>query len=223
MATSLGRYLGASLVCILLAPVAMAGPLATDPAAIPGWTGSTPFAGTNASLSHTVNAVVDFAVYAPGQFSTSLALGNPADISGGTQYIYAYEMFRTGNDADLAALTINLVPNAVPNNSTLAGFNTTTPEGGPAPLSANFVPGTIGLPRQSVRWNYVPAISGNGHSAILLFASPYGPQFLNATVGGTFTTAALALLPTPVPEPATGLLALLGIGLLISVHRLRRR
>ncbi len=218
MATRLGRYLGASLVCILLAPVAMAGPLATDPAAIPGWKGSSPFSGTNASVTNTVNAIVDFAVYAPGQFSTSVALGNPVDVSGGTEYIYAYEMFRSGEDAGLSALSINLVPNAVPLASTYVGHIATTPEGGIAPISSNFV----GL-KQSVRWNFIPALAGNTHSDILFFASPYGPQWLNATVGGTFTTAALALLPTPVPEPATGLLALLGIGLLFGVNRLRRR
>ena len=87
MATSLGRFLGACLVCALLAPATHAGPLSTDAAAIPGWTGSTPFSGTNGSASNTVNAVVDFAVYAPGQFSLSAALGNPGDITGGTQYI----------------------------------------------------------------------------------------------------------------------------------------
>jgi hypothetical protein len=222
MATSLGRFLGACLVCALLAPATHAGPLSTDAAAIPGWTGSTPFSGTNGSASNTVNAVVDFAVYAPGQFSLSAALGNPVDISGGTQYIYAYEMFRTGEDAGLSALSINLVPNAVPDNSTLVGHNATTPELGIAPISSNLIPGGV-VPKQSVRWNFIPAIGGANHSDILLFASPYGPQMLNATVGGTFTTAAMALLPTPVPEPAGGLLALLGFGCLFSVYRLGRR
>jgi len=222
MATSLGRFVGALLICALLVSAAFAGPLSTDAAAIPGWTGSTPFSGTNGSASNFVNAVVDFAVYAPGDFSTSAVLGNPADFSGGFQYIYAYEMFRTGEDANLSALSINLVPNAVPDNSTLVGHIATTPEGGIAPISSNLIPGGI-VPKQSVRWNFIPAIAGSGHSDILIFASPYGPQMLNATVGGTFTTAAMALLPTPVPEPTSGLLALLGFCFAFGVYRLGRR
>ncbi len=109
MSTTLGRCCCAIVVAMLLASTADAGPLATDAAAIPGWTGSTLFSGTNAGNTHTVTAIVDFAVYAPGDFSLSAALGNPTDVSGGTQYIYAYEVFREGLDANIASLTVSLI------------------------------------------------------------------------------------------------------------------
>ncbi len=222
MATSLGRLFGAAVICLSMAVVALAGPLTTDPFAIPGWQGSTVFSGTNGAATHTVDAIVDFAVYAPGDFSLSAALGNPTDISGGTQYIYAYEVFRQGTDADISSLSVALVPGAVPDNTTLVGHDPTTPEGGIAPVSSNFVPGGIG-PKLNVRWNWIPAISGSGHSDIVFFASPYGPQMINSTVGGTFTTAAMATLPTPVPEPASCVLMVASVCTLYCVGRMRKR
>ncbi|MEX2113483.1 MAG: PEP-CTERM sorting domain-containing protein [Pirellulales bacterium] len=222
MASSLGRILGAALVSMSLSTVAIAGPLTTDAAALPSWKGSTPFSGTNAGLTHTVDAIVDFAVYAPGNFSLSAALGNPTDISGGTQYIYAYEVFRQGLDADISSLSISLVPGAVPDNTTLVGHDPTTPEGGVAPISSNFVPGGI-APKLNVRWNFIPAMAGSNHSDILFFASPFGPQMLQATVGGTFTTAAMASLPTPIPEPGTWVLMAAGLCSLFALRPRRRR
>jgi hypothetical protein len=222
MANVIGRLIGAAVISLSLANVATAGPLTSDPAALGAWQGSTVFNGSNLSATHTLTAVVDFAVYQPGNFSLSAALGNPVDVSGGAEYIYAYEVFRLGNDAAVNALSISLFPGAVPNNSVFVGHDATTPEGGIAPVASNFVPGGLD-PKTNVRWNFVPAIGGTDHSDILYFASPFGPQLLISTVGGTFVTAGSALLPSPVPEPSTCVLVAVGTVSFLVVRRRQKR
>ncbi len=223
MASIVGRLLGVAVIVVSLATAALAGPLATDSAALASWRGSTVFSGTNGGNTHTVDAVVDFAVYEPGNFSLSAALGNPFDVTGGTEYIYAYEVFRQGVDADISSLSISLIPGAVADNSTYAGHDPSTPEGGVGPISANFIPGVGFGPKLNVRWNFIPAMTGANHSDILFFASPFGPQLLQSTIGGTSTTAAMALLPTPVPEPGTCLLLLFGACSLFAFRQIQRR
>src|SRR5262245_23020689 len=75
-------------VLCLIAGSAAAGPLVGDPAAMLGWSGN-----KNFNNPGKIQADVNYAVYAPGQFSLSAALGNPFDPSGGTDYVYAYEIF----------------------------------------------------------------------------------------------------------------------------------
>src|SRR5262245_48184350 len=93
MHLNLQTFFCAVAVVVLTATTALAGPLFADPAALPGWTGSSGFVGANGGFK--LNANVEFAVYAPGAFGTSAALGFPggADPSGGTQFVYAYEIF----------------------------------------------------------------------------------------------------------------------------------
>jgi len=214
------RFLLALAGLALLARTAPAGPLATDPAAIAGWTGTASFLGTNGVT--TLMADVDYAVYAPGQFSLSNALGDPLDPSSGTQYVYAYEIFNDvgGNtfSRNLSIAILGDIPGIVQNLSDDA----TTPEGGVVPNLIQFVPENP--PFTNVKWTFNdPVIAVGQHSDILLFTSPFGPHFLTAGMQGGSATVATAPLPSPTPEPTTILLGCLGAGALLASRLVRRQ
>lgn len=213
------RYLLAVAGLALLARTALAGPLSTDPAAMAGWKGSQLFVGSNGTTS--LMASVDFAVYAPGEFSQSDALGDPLDPSGGTQYVYAYEIFNNvGGNTFSRNLSIAILdyPNLVQNLTHDPG----TPEGGIAPNLIQFVPEDA--PFTNVKWTFnSPVITVGQHSDILLFTSPFAPQFLTAGMQGGSATIATAPLPSPTPEPSTILLGGTGLVALVAARVLRGR
>ena len=214
----------AALALLLFASgVALAGPLPTDPAAIPAAQGSAVFSGANVGLTHTIHATVEYAVYAPGTFSGSTALGLPADISGGTQYIYAYEIFNDGTDANVTLLSVSLFAGAVADNATLITHLPGTPEGGVVPNNSSFNPAAI-APKTGARWTFTsPNLATGSHSDILIFASPYQPQWKNSSIQGGFVTAASAILPSPIPEPGTFVLSAMAVACLVAARGLRRR
>lgn len=193
---------------LLVAVSAMAGPLPTDPNALTGFKGSVNFS------SGTLVGRVEYAVYAPGKFGTSAALGNPAkaDPSAGTDYVYTYEVFTTGSQGT-TDLSVALLPGGVPLNATRIGNTATTPEGGLVPTLNRFNP-TNQPQKQTAYYLFAtPAIGTGQHSDILLFTSALPPTFINSTVTGTLTTIINNItLPTPVPEP--GAFALAGFGLI---------
>jgi hypothetical protein len=194
------------------------GPLPEDAAAMPLWQGSAEFDGQNATGSATVHAIVEYAVYAPGAFDDSLDLNTPLDPSGGEHYVYAYQVFNIGGestDTRVSTLSVDLVPDVVPPGDSFVGHDSGV--GGFAPISSVFV----GVNRTNVKWTFSP--TGTLHlligenSNILYFTSPYGPQWLHGTVGGTQASADTQPLPSPVPEPATiALAATAALGLLAA-------
>ena len=102
------------LLFAVLAGSAVAGPLKTDPAAMVGWHDSTSFDGTS------LHAVVEYAVYAPGQFSSSVVpcapSSPPFDPSGGSDYVYAYQIINPMADQSyVTELSVGLHRGAVPN------------------------------------------------------------------------------------------------------------
>ncbi|MGD9722311.1 MAG: PEP-CTERM sorting domain-containing protein [Pirellulales bacterium] len=230
MRKCLGSLFALALIS-LSSMAAVAGPLTTDPAAIPAAQGSQVFVGKNLVATHDIHAIVDYAVYAPGAFSTSAALGFPADFSGGTEYIYAYEVYNTGFDANdatnITSLTVGLFPGGVSDFAVLVGDLPFTPELGGVPVSGTFNPPAGGMPKSNVRWSFAstptPVIGFGLHSDILIFASPLPPQWKTSSVAGTFATAASALLPTPVPEPATVVLVATAAVSLLVGRRVRRK
>jgi hypothetical protein len=217
------QLIGAVMLLVFASSAALAGPLPTDPAAIPAAQGSAVFSGTNPGLTHTIHATVEYAVYAPGTFSGSAALGLPADISGGSQYIYAYEIFNDGNDANVTLLSVGLFAGAVANNATLITHLPGTPEAGTAPNNSLFNPAAIG-PKSNARWTFnSPNLAIGDHSDILIFASPYQPQWKVSSITGGFTTGASAILPSPIPEPGTFVLSAMAVACLVAARGLRRR
>jgi hypothetical protein len=189
--------------------------------------GSTPFSKPAAGIQPALSAIVDYAVYAPTTFSTSAALGLPADISGGTEYIYAYQMFNTGvpGNAYITQLSVGLYAGAVSNFATLVSHLSGTPLAGMSPNAWNFNSSTLGNPKVNVYWQFNPSgqLPVGQASDILVFASPNPPSFKSSGISAQMAVGATNLLPSPVPEPATIVLAgSAAVGLLV-VQKLRRR
>ena len=216
-----------ALIVAMPADVATAGPLTTDSAALALWQGTAVFDGQNASGSATVHAYVEYAVYGPGTFATSVALNNPgaADWSDGAYYIYAYQVYNDGGDATdkrVATWSVDLLPNAAPTESNYVGNYDYGGIGDLAPASGVFV----GAAKTNVKWTY--SASSNhlvfgDHSDILYFASPYYPICRPGTIGGTSAAADTQLVPSPAPEPGTLALATLAALGLIAARFFRRR
>jgi hypothetical protein len=204
---------------------AYAGFLLTDPNPGIVTRGDTAFDTTISTLS--MHGAVDYAVYLPGSFNGTYGLG--ADPSNGTQFVYAYQLFNLGSASDrtVGALSVGLdngppvfsietLPHAF-GNFGLDPFITNTrfePPGGPF---------------SSARWAYspgppnnIPELNSLEASQILLYTSPFGPQFTSATVsGGGLSKTVAQSLPSPVPEPATGLIILI-VGLAALTARATR-
>jgi hypothetical protein len=200
---------------LMMAAEGRAGFLPSDSFAMDGWhdtvSGLTMTVGTK-----TVRVHIDYAVYAPGQFTLSLQnqiaggdqyIGAAQDPSGGAQYVYAYEVFNeASSNGYLSQVSVQTDPNGQATNIGLIG------DGGLIPGSYNFS-GTT-----SAVWNYpyssVPAdnktIPSNNHSEILIFTSPFGPKWMRATLNNSAGPAIKTDpsqgghgVPSPIPEPGT--------------------
>ncbi|REK17184.1 MAG: PEP-CTERM sorting domain-containing protein [Planctomycetota bacterium] len=172
-----------------------AGTLPVDPNALPGFQGTANFNGTVGTAI--LDANVEFAVYEPGNFALTFpALDDP---SGGTEYVYAYQVYNNGVTANtrVQELSIFLEPNLNPVTAT-----GDTPDGG---LLPNLVQIPIGGTGQSnVKWTWLSPLFNVGlFSEIVLFTSPLEPHYVLSSVKGGSTTIASNALPSPVPEPST--------------------
>jgi hypothetical protein len=208
---------------------ASAGILPSDPNAF--LQGSKVFSGGNL-LGQTLISRVEYGVYAPGMFGTSVALGLPAgfDPSGSTEYVYAYQIFNDiGGQLRAATLSVDLVPGVI-SNLAFVSHAAGTPAGGLAPTNWDFIPIAVNPPA-NVKWSFLsPNLLNTGlKSDILLFTSPLGPTFRNASLtGGSGSIAPpvagpFVTLPSPTPEPSTLVLAASAVGLLAAGYLRRRR
>jgi len=178
--------------------------LATDANAISGFHGTQDFSATFAPTL-TMKGEVDYAVYAPGQFK--LTFGAGSDPSSDKRFVYAYQMHNTGGtaDRDLGFLSVGF------NQATPGGSNPTdlgiilVGDHGDDPSSSTFIPAS-GPPFNSATWNFSTAIPDAHYSEILLFTSPYPPEFYDSSVQGGGLSKQ-SRLPSPVPEPGTALAA----------------
>jgi hypothetical protein len=178
-------------VCANALPV----PLLGDPAAIPGWTNTTQFNLTNGTSI--LNVTVEYAVFAAGSYT-----GN--DISGGNDFIYAYQIFNNGTGSSLPASTVavDFFSVGISMGSSMgtvgidAGYGTPS---GVNPMAFNF-PQSAGyifpLP--------LSALNQGQHSMVLLFSSVHAPMAGFGTISGGGLSG-MGMLPAPslVPEPAT--------------------
>ena len=214
------------LACLVIAACvvwsatrAEAGPLASDGNAAVHGTSAPLFFSINVGTTFLISANVDYGVYAPGKFDLSFGAG--ADPSGGTQFVYAYQVFNTGaNDVNTVAnpisiFTEGLGPNADAQN--IEALPLIHGNYGQLPDSASFA-GTT-----SARWDYTnnPLPIAGGTSQILLFTSPHGPSLQPGSIQGGGLGASQPL-PSPVPEPSTVALMGLGVFFLAGVQ-LRKR
>jgi hypothetical protein len=152
---------------------------------IPEYSGTTTFNLSNGTS--VLNVSVEYAVFAPGQYAGS-------DISGGSDYIYAYQIFSDSASnvavdffsVDVSAGSINAV-GADTTYGVLAGVN---------PLAFNFP--------QSAGYMFIySALQPGQHSSVMLFSSDYAPTMGFGTVSGGGLSGMGALPTILIPEPAT--------------------
>ena len=84
-----------------------------------------------------------------------------------------------------------------------------------------FVPGLP--PFTNAKWSYLGGLANGLNSDILLFVSPFGPQFITSAMQGGHTTIATASLPSPVPEPSSVTFIVSGLLSLLAAVQLRKR
>ena len=209
------------LLGILSSPI-LAGPLATHPGAFfdgsVTWAGSTDFdddGDTGVLEGNGLEGSVDWAVFTKSAFDTAFPASGyspPAD-----ELAYTFQV-NVGGNAAATLLSVALDP--LQPVGTIGSFSGGGVSGN-APTSAPSFSGT------SADFSFAGASILVGDSSEgLVFSSPHLPMdFFGSVVdGGSF--AFVIPLPSPsavpIPEPATGLLAALGI-LLLDLMRLARR
>ena len=194
-------------VLLALSGTAAAAPLVSDPNAMPVWQGTQQFNDTWGGA--TLQVDVEYAVYAPGKYGLS-----GTDPTGGTQFVYAYQIFNDlAGNVPVSTFSVGLDPAANVANIGFDAGSGTTP-GGTAPSSSAF---NGGPPPTSAVWGF--PLDPPKYSTVLLFTSPYGPQW----APGSLLDSGLSdkqNLPSPMPEPASlALMALGGVGLLARRRR----
>ena len=225
-----------------LSAVAWATSLGSLPGAnlsIPGWSGTAHFTATtiDGTGTWTLDNQVEYAVFAPGDFNDSSTLQgiatqaalDAADASNGANYVYTYQIFNLGStyggtsNVNATVLSVDLndfaIPPGTPNPTNLAIASGIAPVGALTKFNGPY-------PQSNVLFGFsATTLLPDKFSNILIFTSPYGPAWADASTGGQQTTHAdlLLALPTPVPEPATSALAVIGIASLFATRYLRRR
>ena len=203
---------------------------AANDEAIAGWKGTRTMTGPVVG-THYVNALVDFAVFAPGDFQDFLddpddnpITINPisySDPSGGTEVVYAFQIFNGDSNPYLTNITAGIdASDPVNNVAWITGTGMRTPSG-------NTFPGT------SIRWNFATSatrINDNQSSLILLYTSPRLPEWDHGQTGTGISSGLSAGRPDfpspgPVdaPEPGTFALGFLGLMVLGLAKYFRRR
>ena len=220
----------AFVVSVLTVSVGHAAILDTDTNAMPGWYGSTLLSGIDPFIGYyKVAADVDYAVYAPGQFD--LTFGAGSDPSGGTEYVYAYQMHNrdASESSTIKSLSVGLDGDsgrpghlAEPLNGSPLGYvsfldDVLFGDFGLDPDDSRAVPPSGPPSPTSMRWDFeqnnLPTLLPGMSSDILLFTSPAEPEWDSGTLDAAW--AGSGSLPSPSPEPATmGLLALGGLAIL---------
>ena len=210
--------LGTVAVALLTSCPAVAGMLAIDSNAMPSWQGTETFSSTPPTPLPMLDffAEVDYAVFAPGTFELSFPGMDP---SGGTDFVYAYQIFNTGplaNDS-LRQLSVGFDGDESVRNVTSVGS-------GVSPSSAAFQGTSPSF--TSVAWSFsgntIPPGDPDPQSNILIYTSLNGPQLDGSTVLANFS-AGSGELPSPVPEPGAIVLLVVGAAVLLLRRRMARR
>jgi hypothetical protein len=160
---------------------------------IPAYSGTTQFNLTNGTS--VLNVTVEYAVFAPGSYT-----GN--DISGGSNHIYAYQIFSNGTGSSLPAsnVAVDFFSVGIPIGSSTNAVGTDPGYG--APLGVN--PLAFSFPQSAGYMFTLSALNPGQHSMVLLFSSVHTPTMGFGTIsgGGMSGMGALAA-PSVVPEPVT--------------------
>jgi hypothetical protein len=201
-------YIAAVVVAVGMCSYSvLADPLATDPNAMAGWKGTQNFYAYDAGLQAVLNVDVEYAVYGPGDYGG-------IDPSGGTEYVYAYQIFNDlAGNVPVTLLSVGINPDA---NPAIIGQDSTT--GTPGGIPVTFA-AFSGSPPTSAIWYFTsnPIGPPTELSQVLMVTSIHAPEWYMSTIlsGGV---SDMQELPLPTPEPAT--LALMALGLaLVGLRR----
>lgn len=208
---------GIALFAGLLATTLNAGPLATHPNAIPGFSGVTAFDSDVTPNNGSLQGTIEFAVFAPGNYPVGLLGYTPT--SG--EAVYAYQVFVTDqpsvvNEPPVSVFSVDLI-NDANNIGSFSGNSGNGIVSGTAPTTANLNPFT------NAEWLF-PGIAAGGTSEGLAFSSPNIPMMFFGGVVDTGESAFVVPLPSPdsfpIPEPGTVSMVLIAAGM--SLIRRRR-
>ncbi|MBN1787681.1 MAG: hypothetical protein JW806_04735 [Sedimentisphaerales bacterium] len=191
-------------VCVFVFTACVDASLYNDPAAIPGFTGRTPF--DVSQLGSSLRVDVEYAVYAPGTYPGQ-------DLTGGNQYIYAYQVFNSSiSNVAVDFFSVGLSDSTDADLIYVDDTYGHSPGSGIEPLFVNIFSQSAGFifagePLNSRKW-----------SDVLIFSSSGPPVMGIGTVSGGGLSD-MGALPTVVPEPAT--ITIISSGLLMLISRKR--
>jgi hypothetical protein len=211
---SVGMALSAAL---LATPIVQAGPLATHPDAIPGFSGSTVFDSDGIPNNGSLQGYVEFAVFAPGDYPVGLLGYSPT----AGQAVYAYQVFVDDQPAvisepPVSVFSVDLI-NDANNIGSFSGNSGNGIVSGDVPTSA-----TLNA-LINAEWHFT-GIGAGATSEGLAFSSPNIPMMFFGAVVDTGESAFVVPLPSPdafeIPEPGSMTVGLVAVGL--SLVRRRR-
>ena len=186
---------------VLLVSTALGGPLGEDSTSISGYTGTVSF-----NASDVLFVDLDYAVFMPGIYPDDGVNGD--DPSDGTEYVYAYQAFNVSPGAPLSTVSIGLLEDNGAGNAMADLLHEQL--GGVEPSLIDCYSASIVYRFSS------PVIMPDQYSTVVLFTSPNSPTWGPASVQyGGYTDQ--QTVPTPIPEPAAGLL--LGLVGLAAIAR----
>jgi hypothetical protein len=151
---------------------------------------------------------VDWAVYGPGDFSDTNPYAPPAN-----EYVYAYQIFNASDSVNISKYSIPLMGEA----DNIGFFLESTDSTGilPNPAFTEIFGSAI--------WSFNGISFGPGeHSSILLFSSSAPPVLAGSTITDHGSSTEVLPVPTPIPEPASVLVWLIGLGLCLAPAVSRR-
>lgn len=153
-----------------------------------------------------MTSTVHYAVFEPGTFGG-------IDVLAG--YVYAYQIENTAPSGAVTLFSVNLLPDS---GAVTAGTN----DGYNGGTTAMYTSANYSSESFIASFSALPVVSG-GHSEVALFTSPYSYslEVSSLSFSGGQSAQVNALMPTPVPEPAT--ISLLGLAGLVLFRKRRNK
>jgi hypothetical protein len=185
-------FLACAITCAFVFAASAEASLIGDTAAMTGFTGTISFSITVSTVSLKGN--INYAVYAPGMYPGS-------DHTGGSEYIYAYQILFSTKDN----VAVDFFSVGIPNGATIDHIYTDNTYG--SSPGTGIDPSLSTIFAQSAGFVFAaPSLAPRDCSNVLIFTSTYLPTMGFGTIsgGGACGMVTLPTLSTSsIPEPAT--------------------